>query len=79
LLGEQELGLQAIERCAGLLADPNLDVSWRLERKALETDPELAALRKDPRFAAAMAKAFAKPADEKAPSEPKADGGGRDR
>lgn len=79
LLGEQELGLQAIERCAELLADPNLDVSWRLERKALETDPELAALRKDPRFAAAMAKAFAKPADEKAPSEPKADGGGRDR
>jgi hypothetical protein len=79
LLGEQELGLQAIERCAELLADPNLDASWRLERKALEDDPELAALRKDPRFAAAMAKAFAKPADEKAPSEPKADGGGRDR
>lgn len=80
LLGESELGLQAIERCAELLADPNLDASWRIERKALENDPELAPLRKDPRFAAAMAKAFAKPAE--ANGNPGATGnesGARDR
>lgn len=86
LLGEKDLGLQAIERCAELLADPNLDSSWRIERKALENDPELASLRDDPRFAAAMTKAFGASDAGKGTDDGKSanggkanEGGGRDR
>ena len=58
LAGDREHGLQAIERCADLLASPDLDASLRVARKSFDDDPELASLRKDPRFAAAMTRAF---------------------
>lgn len=58
LAGDAERGLQAIERCADLLASPDLDRSLRVPRKSFDDDPELASLRTDPRFAAAMARAF---------------------
>ncbi len=58
LAGDVERGLAAVEQCATLLASPDLDISLRLQRAMFDTDPELAALRGDPRFAAALQRAF---------------------
>lgn len=62
LLGEVDRGMAAIEACADLLASPYLDVSLRLPRRMFDSDPELAALRRDPRWAPAMVRAFSHPA-----------------
>ncbi|MFO1032377.1 MAG: hypothetical protein U1F60_14950 [Planctomycetota bacterium] len=69
LAGDQKRGLEAFEQLAELLASPNLDPSHRIARKNLDADPELALLRKDPRFAAAMARAF--PTDRVEAGEPR--------
>lgn len=69
LAGDQKRGLEAFESLAELLASPHLDSSHRIARKNLENDPELALLRKDPRFAAAMARAF--PIDPAESGEPR--------
>jgi hypothetical protein len=58
LLGESERALVALETCATMLASPDLDSSLRLSRSLFDTDPELASLRGDPRFAALVTKAF---------------------
>lgn len=71
LAGDQKRGLEAIETLAEMLASPHLDSSHRIARKNLESDPELALLRKDPRFAAALARAF--------PTDPAESGEPRDR
>ena len=52
-------GLAAIEQCAALLASPDLDSSLRLPRSMFDRDPELALLRAQPRWEAAMRRAFA--------------------
>jgi hypothetical protein len=59
LLGDVERGLAAIEQCAALLASPDLDSSLRLPRTMFDRDPELALLRAQPRWEAAMRRAFA--------------------
>lgn len=58
LLGDVERGLAAVGECAGLLASPHLDSSLRLPRAMFDTDPELASLRADPRWAGLMQRAF---------------------
>lgn len=58
LLGERERGLEALEACAAMMASPDLDSSLRLPRSLFDADPELSALRGEPRFAAIVAKAF---------------------
>lgn len=63
LLGDVERGLVALDTCADLLASPHLDSSLRLPRAMFDTDPELALLRRDARFAAIVKKAFAVPAE----------------
>ena len=61
LLGETERGLAAMEQCAELLASPHLDSSLRLTRAMFDSDPELAPLRAQPRWAELMKKAFPSP------------------
>ena len=58
LLGDEERGMKAIQRCAELHASPDLDPSLRLERVLFEKDPEIALLRKNARFAALLDLAF---------------------
>ncbi|MGE3173336.1 MAG: hypothetical protein AB7O97_11980 [Planctomycetota bacterium] len=58
LAGRVDDGIAALERCAALLADDAVEASRKLPRKLFETDPEIAALRADPRFAAILARAF---------------------
>lgn len=58
LLGDAERGIAALQRCVDRLAAPELDASLRLERVLFERDPEIALLRRDPRFAALLARAF---------------------
>lgn len=58
LLGEVDRGIDALDRCATLLASPHLDTSLRIKRTLFDNDPELALLRQDPRFAAIVEKAF---------------------
>ena len=70
LLGDKEQGMAALERCARMMASPDLDRSLRLERKLWDEDPEIALLRADERFAALVELAFGKPKQ-----EPAKDGG----
>jgi hypothetical protein len=58
LLGDKERALAALDTCAVMLASPDLDSSLRVQRTLFDTDPELATLRGDARFAAIVAKAF---------------------
>lgn len=61
LLGDVERGIAALEELAALQASPDLDASLRVARTMLETDPELALLRRDPRFAPLLARACPAP------------------
>lgn len=70
LAGDVDRGLAAIEACVEQLASPDLDSSLRLSKKMFDRDPELAALRADPRFGAAVLRAFP-------PVEPPKDEAGR--
>jgi hypothetical protein len=63
LLGDVERGLAALEQCTALLASPDLDSSLRLSRAMFDRDPELAALRGQPRWEQALQRAFPPPAD----------------
>lgn len=67
LAGDRERALAAIEACAARLASPELDSSLRLSRRMFDRDPELDSLRADPRFQAAVQRAF--PAADAAPAQ----------
>lgn len=58
LTGSVARGLEALERCADVQLDPGTDSSLHLERKLFEQDPEIAALRSDPRFSAVLKRLF---------------------
>lgn len=58
LKGDKERGLEALRRCAEMLASPDLDKSRRIERKLFEDDPEIALLRADERFQELLKLAF---------------------
>jgi len=58
LTGDVERGIAALRRCAEMHASPHLDSSRRLKRKLFEQDPEIALLRKDPRFSELLNAAF---------------------
>lgn len=58
LSGDVEHGLASLQKCAALLASPDLDSSHRLKRSLWETDPEIARLRADPRHAEIFELAF---------------------
>ena len=58
--------MAALEKCARMHASPHLDDSLRLKRSLFDTDPEIAVLRKDQRFAGILELAFGKAASEKA-------------
>ncbi len=50
LLGDVERGIAALEECAKLQDTPDLDPSLRMAKTMFDSDPELAALRKHPRW-----------------------------
>lgn len=58
LLGDVEKGFAALDECTRLLASKDLDESLRLQPSMFADDPELALLRKDPRFSAMVARAL---------------------
>ncbi len=58
LTGNVERGIEVMTKCADLQVSPNTDTSHKVERKLIEKDPEIAALRRDPRFAAIVARMF---------------------
>lgn len=58
LSGDATRAMKDLERCAQMHASPDLDPSLRLDRKLFENDPEIAALRKDKRFASIVKLAF---------------------
>jgi|RhiMethySRZTD1v2_1073278.scaffolds.fasta_scaffold00180_3 hypothetical protein len=66
LIGDVERGMAALEKCASMHAAPHLDESLRLKRSLFESDPEIALLRKDERFAGILELAFGKAKSDKA-------------
>ena len=66
LIGDVERGIAALDKCAKMHASPDLDESLRLKRSLFETDPEIAVLRRDERFAGILALGFGKAPTEKA-------------
>ncbi|MFO1076525.1 MAG: hypothetical protein U1E73_02230 [Planctomycetota bacterium] len=58
LSGDVERGIAALARCAELQASPDTDSSHKVDPAVFELDPEIAALRRDPRFAAIVDKAL---------------------
>ncbi|MBM4062682.1 MAG: hypothetical protein FJ265_16530 [Planctomycetes bacterium] len=58
LCGNVERGIEALQKCADAQAAPETDSSYKLERKLLENDPEIAPLRADGRYAAIFARMF---------------------
>jgi len=68
LASDVDRGIEALDQCATQMASPYLDASLKLERSLWENDPEIAVLRRDPRYAAIFARAFAPPP---APDEPR--------
>lgn len=73
LVGNVDRGIEALQMCEKLQNAPGTDSSHKLERKLLENDPEIGALRRDGRFAAIFAAMFPK-SDE----PPKRDGKPKD-
>ncbi|HEU4420719.1 MAG TPA: hypothetical protein VFT55_17400 [Planctomycetota bacterium] len=66
LIGDVERGMAALEKCASMHASPHLDESLRLKRSLFETDPEIAVLRNDKRFAGLLELSFGKARPDKA-------------
>jgi hypothetical protein len=58
LCGNVDRGIEALQKCADLQASPDVDSSHKMQRATFEKDPEIAVLRRDPRYAAIFAKAF---------------------
>lgn len=58
LSGATKRAMRDLETCAQMHASPDLDSSLRLDRKLFESDPEIAALREDKRFASIVKLAF---------------------
>ena len=58
LRGDVEQGMAELERCARMLASPDLDASLRVEKQLFEHDPELDLLRRQPGFPALLRLAF---------------------
>jgi hypothetical protein len=58
LVGDVERGIAALQRCALLLASPDVDSSHKLARELFDNDPELAPLRRDPRWRGIVEQAF---------------------
>lgn len=58
LTGDVDRAFAALRECAARQASPTVDSSHKLLRSLFETDPEIAVLRRDARFAAILATAF---------------------
>lgn len=58
LIGDVDRAFDALRECAALQASPTVDSSLKLLRSLFETDPEIAVLRRDARFAALLVAAF---------------------
>ncbi|MEO6595171.1 MAG: hypothetical protein ABIP94_10505 [Planctomycetota bacterium] len=65
LIGDVERGIEALQRCAEMQASAEVDSSLKLQRSLFETDPEIAVLRRDERFAAILVQAFGADAGKK--------------
>ena len=59
-----DAGFAALSRCADMHASDRVDPVRKLPRALWQIDPDLAALREDPRFAAILARAFPEPKPE---------------
>jgi hypothetical protein len=63
LAGRVDAGFVALGRCVDLQVAANVDPVRKLPRALFDTDPELAALRADPRFLPLLQRAFPEPAE----------------
>ena len=64
LAGKIDAGFAALSRCADMHASDRVDPVRKLPLALWQLDPDLAALREDPRFAAILARAFPEPKSE---------------